>query len=69
MTDGGDRADGSVSGDGSGDTLATADAVACIGGRRLTEMTDGGYGGDRTWSDASVSGDVDGDSLATAKAD
>lgn len=33
-TDGGDRGDGSIDGDDDGDTLATADAIVCVGGSR-----------------------------------
>ena len=37
----------SVKDDGGGHTLATADAVVCVGGTRLTkEVSDGGDGGD-----------------------
>ena len=42
MTDGGDRSDAIVSGDGSGDTLAGAGAFVCDDGSRLTEVTDRG---------------------------
>ena len=42
--DGGGTADGSVGGDGGGDTLATADAAVCVGGSRQTELNGRGCG-------------------------
>ena len=49
--DEGDGCDGAVGADGSGDALATADAVVCVNGSRLTALTDVAVGAD-------VSGDT-----------